>query len=227
MARKYQERIEIVSPGGLPSSLTTADLALGVAEPRNPRVAHVFHLLDYAEGIGSGTRKIRQAYEGLEAQPRFESTTNYTRVVLPVATVAPTAPATPALPPRRPESAPRERLHVQREPLEYAPPKPKRRPSRGSELRVARGFSTGSQALSVSAPLYVAPGASVDPYFAQERAVLELARRNPRLRGVDVVEALKESPSVVAALLRRMVAANKIVLCGAGDDYWYQLPTSR
>lgn len=227
VARKYQERIEIVSPGGLPSSLTTADLALGVAEPRNPRVAHVFHLLDYAEGIGSGTRKIRQAYEGLEAQPRFESTTNYTRVVLPVATVAPTAPATPALPPRRPESAPRERLHVQREPLEYAPPKPKRRPSRGSDLRVARGFSTGSQALSVSAPLYVAPGASVDPYFAQERAVLELARRNPRLRGVDVVEALKESPSVVATLLKRMVAANKIVLCGAGDDYWYQLPTSR
>ena len=46
VARKYQERIEIVSPGGLPSSLTTADLALGVAEPRNPRVAHVFHLLD-------------------------------------------------------------------------------------------------------------------------------------------------------------------------------------
>ncbi|MGN0911430.1 MAG: ATP-binding protein [Thermoguttaceae bacterium] len=225
VARKYQGRLEIVSPGGLPSSLTTADLELGVAAPRNPRVAHVFHLLDYAEGIGGGTRKIRQAYEGLEAQPRFESTANYTRVVLPVATVAPAA--SKALPPRRPESSARERLHVPREPLEYAPPQPKRRPSRGSDLRVARGFSTGSHAVSVSAPLYVAPGASVDPYYAQERAVLELARRTPRLRGVDVVEALKESPSVVAALLRRMVAANKIVLCGAGDDYWYQLPSAR
>lgn len=226
VARKYQGRLEIVSPGGLPSSLTTADLALGVAAPRNPRVAHVFHLLDYAEGIGGGTRKIRQAYEGFEMQPRFESTANYTRVVLP-ATTAATAATAAAPPVRRPEPSPREKLFVPREPLEYAPSKPKPRPSRGSELRVARGFSTGSQALSVSAPVYAAPCASVDPYFAQERIVLELARRVPRLRGVDVVEALKESPSVVAALLKRMVAANKLVLCGAGDDYWYQLPKSR
>ncbi len=223
VARKYPGRIEIVSPGGLPSPLTSADLALGIAAPRNPRLAHVFHLLDFAEGIGGGTRRIRQAYEGFDEQPRFETTPNYTRVVLPVMTRG------VARAPRRAEPAPvaRETLRVQRAPLEYAPTKRKPRPSRGADLRVARGYDASAQALSVSTPLYVAPGASVDPYFAQERVVIELARRAARLRVVDVVEALNESPSVVAALLRRMVATNKIVLCGAGDDYWYQLPTSR
>ncbi|MXW18932.1 MAG: hypothetical protein F4123_00175 [Gemmatimonadetes bacterium] len=54
----YHDRLEIVSPGGLPAGMTEAELGLK-SVPRNPLLFGVLHRMDAVEHIGSGIRRIR------------------------------------------------------------------------------------------------------------------------------------------------------------------------
>ena len=54
----FKDRIEIVSPGGLPAGMTEADLGTK-SLPRNPLLFGMLYRMDVVEQIGSGIRRLR------------------------------------------------------------------------------------------------------------------------------------------------------------------------
>ena len=54
----FNDRLEIVSPGGLPAGMTEADLGIK-SIPRNPLLFGILHRMEAVERIGSGIRRIR------------------------------------------------------------------------------------------------------------------------------------------------------------------------
>lgn len=54
----FKDRVEIVSPGGLPAGMTEADLGTK-SLPRNPLLFGMLYRMDVVEQIGSGIRRIR------------------------------------------------------------------------------------------------------------------------------------------------------------------------
>ena len=54
----FKDRVEIVSPGGLPAGMTEADLGVK-SIPRNPLLFSVLHRMEAVENIGSGIKRIR------------------------------------------------------------------------------------------------------------------------------------------------------------------------
>ena len=53
----FKDRVEIVSPGGLPAGMTEADLGTK-SVPRNPLLFGMLYRMDVVENIGSGIRRI-------------------------------------------------------------------------------------------------------------------------------------------------------------------------
>ncbi|MGF7017050.1 ATP-dependent DNA helicase RecG [Lachnospiraceae bacterium PF1-21] len=81
----YNDRIEIISPGGLPSGVTEEDyLQSKFSILRNPIIGNVFFRLRLIEQFGTGIARIKQAYEDGLQQPRFKFTEGSISVVLPV-----------------------------------------------------------------------------------------------------------------------------------------------
>ena len=54
----FKDRLEIVSPGGLPAGMTEAELGIK-SVPRNPLLFSMLHRMEAVENIGSGIRRIR------------------------------------------------------------------------------------------------------------------------------------------------------------------------
>ena len=87
----HPDRVVVVSPGGLPSGVTTDEyLGGGMSIPRNPIVANIFFRLDYIEQFGTGVVRINAAYEDLPAKPSFEIRENSLAVTLPFGAAQPT-----------------------------------------------------------------------------------------------------------------------------------------
>ncbi|MCD8125285.1 MAG: putative DNA binding domain-containing protein [Lachnospiraceae bacterium] len=81
----FEDRIEIVSPGGLPTGITEDEYLAGkLSILRNRNLANVFYRLGFVEIFGTGVLRIRQLYEGGATQPEFEVSANTIRIVLPV-----------------------------------------------------------------------------------------------------------------------------------------------
>jgi ATP-dependent DNA helicase RecG len=76
----YDDKIEFVSLGGLVPGLIKEDLYSGISQPRNEKLANVFHRLKYIEAYGTGIRKIMQYYEHLPIKPDI-TVTNATFVL--------------------------------------------------------------------------------------------------------------------------------------------------
>ena len=82
--RMYENRIEIVSPGGLPDGISEDEYLNGkISLLRNPILANVFFRLGYIEHLGTGVLRIKQSYEDHAVQPAFEILENSITVVLP------------------------------------------------------------------------------------------------------------------------------------------------
>ena len=81
----FDDRIEIVSPGGLPSGITEAEYLAGkLSVLRNRNLANVFYRLGFVEIFGTGITRIKQLYaEGL-IKPDFEVSENAIKIVLPI-----------------------------------------------------------------------------------------------------------------------------------------------
>lgn len=80
----HPDRIEISSPGGLPSGLGREEYLKGfVSELRNPILAGVLFRLNIIEMFGTGITRIRNAYKEYGQKPIFEVTENAIRVTLP------------------------------------------------------------------------------------------------------------------------------------------------
>ena len=81
----FDDRIEIISPGGLPSGITVDEYLDGkISVLRNRNLANVFYRLGFVEIFGTGVTRIKQLYEGNLAKPDFEVSENTIKIVLPV-----------------------------------------------------------------------------------------------------------------------------------------------
>ena len=81
----FQDRVEVSSPGGLPSGISEREYLEGqVSKLRNPILGNVFFRLRLIERFGTGVLRIRDAYRGCERQPKFEVYENSICVTLPV-----------------------------------------------------------------------------------------------------------------------------------------------
>ena len=93
----FKDRLEIVSPGGLPAGMTEVDLGIK-SVPRNPLLFGILHRMEAVEKIGSGIRRIRDlCQEHGVAEPVIEVsdswvTTIFRRPVEQVGTKSPTSP---------------------------------------------------------------------------------------------------------------------------------------
>ena len=81
----FDDRVEVVSPGGLPSGITAEEYLSGkLSVLRNRNLANVFYRLGFDEIFGTGITRIKQLYaEGL-MKPDFEVSENAIKIVLPL-----------------------------------------------------------------------------------------------------------------------------------------------
>lgn len=81
----YPDRIEIYSPGGLPSGISKEEYLKGyISRLRNPIIANVFFRLHLIEMFGTGIKRIMTCYEEYEVKPIFDISENNICVTLPV-----------------------------------------------------------------------------------------------------------------------------------------------
>ena len=79
----FDDRIEIVSIGGLVQGLTLVDIELGISQSRNPRLANCFYRMKWIESYGTGLQRIKESYHGSGKQPYWNIGPNSFVVVLP------------------------------------------------------------------------------------------------------------------------------------------------
>ena len=81
----FDDRIEIVSPGGLPSGITEEEYLSGkLSVLRNRNLANVFYRLGSVEIFGTGITRIKQLYAESLIKPDFEVSENAIEIVLPI-----------------------------------------------------------------------------------------------------------------------------------------------
>lgn len=79
----YDDRIEVVSPGGLPKGMTLADLGTKSVR-RNPLIADLLHRIAFIEKAGTGVKRIRdEARDGGYPEPVWEANGFTTAVFRP------------------------------------------------------------------------------------------------------------------------------------------------
>lgn len=79
----FDNRIEILTVGGLVRGLTKDDIMIGTSLLRNKNLANVFYRLKWIEAYGTGILKIKEAYEKFDLKPIIEITDNAFKVALP------------------------------------------------------------------------------------------------------------------------------------------------
>ena len=75
--------IEFISIGGLLPGLSVEDIRSGISQPRNRKLAEIFHRLKLIESYGTGIRRIYKLYENNSVKPRIEVTPNAFKLILP------------------------------------------------------------------------------------------------------------------------------------------------
>lgn len=122
----YTDRIEVVSPGGLPKGMSLSDLGRKAVR-RNALLADLLHRIDFIEKAGTGVKRIRdEAREGGYPEPIWETNGFTTTIFRPNPQVRAAAgvrlgpsrgpvgaqsesggpPSTPQVPPKYPPSTP-------------------------------------------------------------------------------------------------------------------------
>ena len=81
----FDNHINIVFPGGLPSGISEEEYLNGKTSVlRNRNLANVFYRLGFVEIFGTGITRIKQLYESSFVKPRFEVSENTIKIELPV-----------------------------------------------------------------------------------------------------------------------------------------------
>ena len=81
----FDDRLEVISPGGLPSGISETEYLSGrISVLRNRNLANVFYRLGFVEIFGTGITRIKQLYEDSVRKPDFEVTENTIKIILPV-----------------------------------------------------------------------------------------------------------------------------------------------
>jgi ATP-dependent DNA helicase RecG len=79
----FEDRLELVSIGGLVRDITFEDMMLGISVVRNKNLANVFYRLALIEAYGTGMPRIMRSYEGYPVKPQIEVTGNAFKITLP------------------------------------------------------------------------------------------------------------------------------------------------
>lgn len=81
----YEDKIEVYTPGGLPSGINQDEYLNGqISVLRNPIIAGVFYRLNIIESFGTGIQRIQAAYCNSNVKPSHVFSENAIKVVLPV-----------------------------------------------------------------------------------------------------------------------------------------------
>ena len=81
----YEDKIEVSSPGGLPSGISEKEYLNGqISQLRNPILANIFFRLKYVEMFGTGIRRINESYKKFAVKPNFEIFENSIKITLPI-----------------------------------------------------------------------------------------------------------------------------------------------
>ncbi|MDR0846147.1 MAG: putative DNA binding domain-containing protein [Lactobacillales bacterium] len=81
----FSDRLEIVSPGGLPDGISAEEYKAGsVSDIRNNLLASVLHRIKIIETFATGIRRVKEQYREFLELPEFEVSENYIKVTLPV-----------------------------------------------------------------------------------------------------------------------------------------------
>ena len=81
----YEDKIEVSSPGGLPSGISEKEYLNGqISQLRNPILANIFFRLKYIEMFGTGIRRINESYKNFAVKPVFEIFENSIKITLPI-----------------------------------------------------------------------------------------------------------------------------------------------
>ncbi len=80
----FADRIEILSPGGLPIGINESEYLSGrISVPRNRIIADIFLRLHIIEKLATGIRRIKEYYQGYQEKPDFLIEENSITIVLP------------------------------------------------------------------------------------------------------------------------------------------------
>lgn len=80
----FDDRVEIISPGGLPIGITDEEYIDGrISIPRNKIISDIFLRLGIIERLATGIRRIREYYRNSGANPEFLIAQNSIKVILP------------------------------------------------------------------------------------------------------------------------------------------------
>ena len=81
----FNDKIEISSPGGLPSGISVDEYLCGmISLRRNPIISNIFYRLGIVEIFGTRILRINQAYENSIRKPIFNLSENAIQIILPV-----------------------------------------------------------------------------------------------------------------------------------------------
>lgn len=79
----FDDRIELLSIGGLMKGISLNDVVMGVSICRNPKLAHIFYRLELIEAFGTGVPKIFDSYKEFEVpSPKIDISDNAFKVTL-------------------------------------------------------------------------------------------------------------------------------------------------
>ncbi|TGY66618.1 RNA-binding domain-containing protein [Dubosiella muris] len=79
----YDDRIELVSIGGLLTGIELEDIMAGISICRNQNLANLFYRLHLIEAYGTGLTKIMEAYDSSLKKPILSTTKNSFKITLP------------------------------------------------------------------------------------------------------------------------------------------------
>ena len=79
----FDDRIEMVTIGGLVKGISYDDIRLGVSALRNRYLADVFYRLKLIEAYGTGIAKIYHGYKPFQSTPQIDITSNAFKITLP------------------------------------------------------------------------------------------------------------------------------------------------
>jgi len=83
---QFDDRLEVMSPGGLPNSVTVEKVKVSYSIHRNPLIAKFMENLRYVDGLGRGIPMVFRTMRGLGAPaPEIHADESQVRLVIPFA----------------------------------------------------------------------------------------------------------------------------------------------
>ena len=79
----YDDRLELISVGGLVRGISFSDIMLGVSALRNTKLANIFYRLKLIEAYGTGDQKIMESYLHISKKPKIEVSDNAFKITMP------------------------------------------------------------------------------------------------------------------------------------------------